>query len=70
MEERKYTVNEAAKVVGVSPSLLYKLCQEQLIPHFRVGGKGRRGKILLSLADINVFMQTCRVEVHPLARNG
>jgi excisionase family DNA binding protein len=69
VEETKYTVSEAARILGVSPSLLYQLCQEQLIPHYRIGGKGRRGKILLSLADIEAFMQTCRVDVHPLMRN-
>lgn len=70
MDEKKYTVPEAAKIVGISPSLLYQLCQEQLIPHYRVGGRGRRGKILLSHADIEAFMQTCRVEEHPLVRRG
>ena len=69
MDDKKYPVKDAAKLAGVSASLLYQICHDRLIPHYRVGGKGRRGKILLRLADIETFMQTCRVEVHPLLRN-
>lgn len=64
--ERLLTIAEAARRLGVSASLMYRCCQEQLIPHYRVGGKGRRGKILLSPADLDAFMMTCRVGRHPL----
>ncbi len=66
MVEKLLTVVEAAEVAGVSPSLVYGWCAEQLLPHFRFGTKGRRGKILISPAELNEFMQSCRVGVHPL----
>jgi excisionase family DNA binding protein len=66
MSEKLLTVAEAAEVAGVSPSMVYGWCAEQLLPHFRFGTKGRRGKILISPAEFNQFMQSCRVDVHPL----
>jgi excisionase family DNA binding protein len=66
MPEKLLTVDEAASTAGVSPSLVYVWCQEQLLPHFRFGTRGRRGKILIAPADLDAFMQSCRVGVHPL----
>ena len=65
MDDKKYTIAEAAKIAGVSASLLYQLCNDREIPHWRIGGKGRRGKILLSLADLESFMASCRVRAGP-----
>ena len=69
MGEKLYTPNEAAKEIGVSPSLVYQWCREQLLPHYRFGGNGRRGRILIALADLEAFMKGCRVGVHPLLRS-
>ncbi len=66
MAEKLLTVVEAASIAGVSPSLIYGWCAELLLPHFRFGTKGRRGKILISPAELETFMQSCRVETHPL----
>jgi hypothetical protein len=66
MAEKLLTVVEVAAIAGVSPSLVYGWCSEQLLPHFRFGTKGRRGKILISPSELESFMQSCRVEVHPL----
>lgn len=32
----------------------------------RLGAGGRRGRILIDPADLQAFMQECRVETHPL----
>jgi excisionase family DNA binding protein len=66
MSEKLLTVVEAAAIAGVSPSLVYGWCAEQLLPHYRFGTKGRRGKILISPAELETFMQSCRVGSHPL----
>jgi excisionase family DNA binding protein len=65
-DELLVTVSEAARRLNVSPSLVYQWCEEQLLTHYRFGGKGRRGKILLAPADLEQFMQACRVGHHPL----
>jgi excisionase family DNA binding protein len=56
------TPRQAAVRVGVSLSLVYELCQQKLIPHFRLGGKGRRGRILIEESDLAAFIQSCRVQ--------
>ena len=55
------TVREAAKRAGVSPALIYQWCQEHRLPHYRLGGRGRRGKITIEPADLDAFLQTCKV---------
>jgi len=50
--------------LGVSPSLVYAWCEEQLLPHYRMGGKGKRGKILVEEFALDAFLQTCKVESH------
>jgi excisionase family DNA binding protein len=55
------TPKEAAELVGCSESLIYQLCDERRLLHYRVGGKGRRGKILIAEADLDAFLATCRV---------
>jgi Helix-turn-helix domain len=62
----KVTVKDAGKHAGVSPALIYQWCQEQRLPHYRFGSEGRRGRILIDIADLEKFMQECRVARHPL----
>jgi excisionase family DNA binding protein len=62
----KLTPRQAAEKIGVSESLVYQLCQEKRLPHFRVGGEGRRGKSLIDEQDLEAFMQGCRVEAESL----
>jgi excisionase family DNA binding protein len=66
MSERMLTTREAAERAGMSPSLVYRWCREQQLPHYRFGTQGRRGKILIAPADLDDFMQHCRVERHGL----
>ena len=57
------TVNETAKRIGISASKLYQLASARRIAHYRIGGK-----IVFSDADIDAFLQTCRVgTVAPVA---
>lgn len=63
---KKLTVKEAGEYAGVSPALIYQWCQEQRLPHYRLGSEGRRGKIVIAPADLDEFMRQCRVERHPL----
>ena len=57
----KLTPKQAGERAGVSASLIYQLCQERRLPHYRVGGRGRRGKILIDEADLAAFFEACRV---------
>lgn len=61
-------MEEAARAIGVSASLIYLWCRERRLKHYRVGSEGRRGKILIDAADLERFMQQCLVEQHPLLR--
>lgn len=50
------SVKAAAARSGLSPSLLYQLCREKRLRHYRVGGRGRRGRLLLDEADLKAFL--------------
>jgi excisionase family DNA binding protein len=36
-EEKKLTVAQAAKIIGISKMSIYRLCQDDVLPHYRVG---------------------------------
>jgi excisionase family DNA binding protein len=55
------TVKEASKELEISPSLAYQLIADGRLPHVRIGGKGRRGKIIIKEKDIEAFLAKCRV---------
>ena len=55
-------VKELARRAGVSRSLVYKWAAERLIPHTRLGGKGRRGKVVFREEDVAAFLAARRVE--------
>lgn len=61
-----FTVKQVAEKLRVSPSLIYSWCEEKILPHYRMGGKGKRGKILIEEAVLNTFLQSCRVERKPV----
>jgi excisionase family DNA binding protein len=58
----RLNVKEAAARIGCSASLVYQLCMERAIPHVRVGGQGKRGKVLIEEADLESYLESCRVE--------
>lgn len=64
------SVKQAAERVGVSPSLVYVWCQEQRLPHYRVGAVGKRGRIRIAPADLDAFMASLRADRHPLLAAG
>jgi len=58
----RLTVKQAAQHAGVSESLIYQWCDERRLVHYRVGGAGKRGKILIDPADVDSFMASVKVE--------
>ncbi|OWK41962.1 hypothetical protein FRUB_04040 [Fimbriiglobus ruber] len=42
-------------------SLIYQWCEDRVLPHMRVGGKGRRGKILIEEADLDGVLASFKV---------
>ena len=60
--DKLLTVNEAAERAGVSESLIYEWCQTRRLAHYRAGGKGKRGKILVMPKDLDALMESIRVE--------
>jgi len=65
--KKKLTVKEAAELIGISPSLVYQFCDERRVSHYRVGGKGKRGKILLDVDDLLAALEAMKVEAHNLS---
>jgi len=60
------TVKQVAARLRISPSLVYSWCEDQLLPHYRMGGKGKRGKILIEEAVLDAFLQSRKVESRPV----
>jgi excisionase family DNA binding protein len=61
------TPKQAACKLGVSDSLIYEWCAEGVLPHYRFGRPGRRGKILIDETDLNAFVAARRQEIRPEA---
>ncbi len=59
------TVKQVARRLGISASLVYSWCEQHMLPHYRMGGKGKRGKILIEEAALAAFLQSCKVENQP-----
>jgi excisionase family DNA binding protein len=51
------TVRQAAERAGVCPAIVYGWVADGELPHFRLGAKGRRGKIAIAEADLGAFLQ-------------
>lgn len=64
--QKKLTARQAAERAGVSLSLVYLLCEERRLPHYRIGSEGKRGRILIDAEDLDRFIEACRRERHPL----
>jgi excisionase family DNA binding protein len=61
------TVREASERTGVSPSLIYDWCSQGLLPHYRFGKPGCRGKVLINEAELEGFIAAHRREARPQA---
>jgi excisionase family DNA binding protein len=64
------TVKQAATSKGLSPQLIYLWCEERRLPHYRLGGRGRRGRILIDPADLDAFLATLKVTPCPPGDDG
>ena len=58
--EKSLTVAEAASRLGISVSLVYRLCADRKLPHVRIGCG--RGAIRILESDLDEFIQSCRVD--------
>jgi excisionase family DNA binding protein len=61
------SVKAAAKKIGVSRALIYQLCAEGTLPHYRLGGKGKRGKIVIDPNELEAYFRARRVVQAPTA---
>jgi excisionase family DNA binding protein len=66
----RLTPDEAAKKAGVSRNLIYRWCEERRLPHYRLGGRGKRGRILIEERDLTTFLESCRVSEAPEPDEG
>ena len=57
------SVKQAAERAGVSEALVYQWCNERRLPHYRLGGEGRRGKIGIRPPDLDSFLDSLKVEL-------
>jgi excisionase family DNA binding protein len=64
------TVKEAAASKGLSTQLIYLWCEERRLPHYRLGGRGRRGRILIDPGDFDAFLATLKVMPSPPGDEG
>jgi excisionase family DNA binding protein len=56
------TVAEAAVHATVSEALIRQWVREGTLPHFRLGAKGRRGKIMIRVEDLDGVLANFKVE--------
>ena len=61
------TPKQAAARIGVSDSLIYEWCSSGLLPHYRFGRPGHRGKILIDEKELDALLAACRQEARPEA---
>jgi hypothetical protein len=56
------TPKQVAQQYPLSLSLIYLLCEQHQLAHTRVGGRGRRGRLLIAPADVEAYLLNNRVE--------
>jgi excisionase family DNA binding protein len=54
------TVKQAAKQIGISPSLVYELCRLGVLRHTRHGRPGCRGTIRISEEAVTEYLAACQ----------
>ena len=64
-EKKLLTVKQAAVRAGVSAALVYQWADERRLIHYRLGGQGKRGKVMIDPDDLDAFLVTCRVTEPP-----
>jgi excisionase family DNA binding protein len=58
---RWFTVNEICADLKISKALVYQMVESGELPCYRLGGKGRRGTIRVSEADLAEFLKSRKV---------
>ena len=61
------SVKEVAARLGCSPALVYLLCSERKLAHFRLGTA--RGTLRVEETDLEAFVAVCKVEAHSLSED-
>jgi excisionase family DNA binding protein len=61
------TVRQVAQQLGISPSLVYALCHDGVLPHTRFGRPGKRGTIRIEEAAVEAYRLTCKGAGQPAA---
>ncbi len=57
---------EVANRLGISLSLVYQLCKNQRLQHYRMGGENRRGSIRIDEAEVQRYLGEClRIQAIP-----
>lgn len=56
------TVLQAAERAGVSEALVRAWVADGSLPHYRLGRKGSRGKIMIAAADLDGLLSGFKVE--------
>jgi excisionase family DNA binding protein len=58
----RLTVHQAALLVPTSDSMVYQWVKEKRFDVLRVGGRGRRGRILIDEGVFRAFLESLTVE--------
>lgn len=53
------TVRQAAERLGISASLVYALCRDGVLKHFRHGRPGKRGTIRIPEQAVAEYIASC-----------
>lgn len=61
------TIKEAAAYADVCEAIVRTWVKSGLLPHYRLGAPGRRGKITVKVEDLDAFLARQRVEKAPPA---
>lgn len=55
------TVKQAASYASVGAALVYGWCADGTLPHMRVGARGKRGKILIAVEDLDAVLASFKI---------
>jgi excisionase family DNA binding protein len=64
----RLNVKEAATRARVSEIAIYAWCADGRLPHFRLGAKCKGGRIQIEEADLDAYIESCRVGPPPKAK--
>jgi len=64
------TVKRLAERHSVSRAMIYVWVEERRFPVYRIGARGRRGRILIDDEAFVAFLDTQRVEAGPIQPSG